>query len=442
MSSDPPASTPSSSSAPVRRRRLKSQYHPTSSTSIINSSSSSHSAPLSPALQSRLSSLPSNYNFEIPKTIARLQSSGARRVALQFPEGLLLFAPLISDILSEFAQLEEVFILGDVSYGACCIDDLTASALGAQLLVHFGHSCLVSVEHCKVPVLYVFVEIFIDLTHCLNTIRANLSPDRRVFLSGTVQFSSALQHLAGELKQFFTEVVIPQAKPLSKGEVLGCTSPDLSSSPVSSCVDTILFISDGRFHLESLMIQNPQIQEVFKYDPYSLKLTLEKYCHQDMKDTRLQAIKRAKQANKFGIILGTLGRQGNLQILQRLESLLTSRSIPYVFLMLSEIFPAKLAMFEDVEAWIQVACPRLSIDWGFAFSTPLLSPYEAEVALNQTKWREVYPMDFYSDSGGEWTNYYVRNQENAREKELKNNQKERKTKKKVEIQLEEEFRQV
>jgi len=27
-------------------------------------------------------------------------------------------------------------------------------------------------------------------------------------------------------------------------------------------------------------------------------------------------------------------------------------------------------------SWVQVACPRLSIDWGYAFPKPLLSPYE------------------------------------------------------------------
>ena len=31
--------------------------------------------------------------------------------------------------------------------------------------------------------------------------------------------------------------------------------------------------------------------------------------------------------------------------------------------------------------WVQVACPRLSIDWGYAFPKPLLSPYE----VNQLK---------------------------------------------------------
>ena len=32
---------------------------------------------------------------------------------------------------------------------------------------------------------------------------------------------------------------------------------------------------------------------------------------------------------------------------------------------------------------LQVACPRLSIDWGEAFTTPTLTPYEALVALGE-----------------------------------------------------------
>lgn len=63
-----------------------------------------------------------------------------------------------------------------------------------------------------------------------------------------------------------------------------------------------------------------------------------------------------------------------------------------------------------MDAWVQVACPRLSIDWGQAFTTaPLLTPYEAEVALGETTWRDGrYPMDFYRRDGtqGRWSNYY------------------------------------
>lgn len=76
--------------------------------------------------------------------------------------------------------------------------------------------------------------------------------------------------------------------------------------------------------------------------------------------------------------------------------------------LLSEVFPSKLNLFNDIEAWIQVACPRLSIDWGNAFHQPLLTPYESALALGQIQQRpEVYPMDFYSNSSlGPWTPNY------------------------------------
>jgi 2-(3-amino-3-carboxypropyl)histidine synthase len=76
--------------------------------------------------------LPSNYSFEIRKTIWRMRTCNASRVALQFPEGLLMYACLIADILEEFGpEGVDTVIMGDVTYGACCVDDFTARGLGA-----------------------------------------------------------------------------------------------------------------------------------------------------------------------------------------------------------------------------------------------------------------------------------------------------------------------
>ena len=33
--------------------------------------------------------------------------------------------------------------MGDVTYGACCVDDFSAAALRCDFLLHYGHSCLV-----------------------------------------------------------------------------------------------------------------------------------------------------------------------------------------------------------------------------------------------------------------------------------------------------------
>lgn len=81
-----------------------------------------------------------------------------------------MYACTISDILEQFTGCQ-CTILGDVTYGACCIDDLTAKALGCNLLVHYGHSCLVPIAVTAVTVLYVFVEISIDTEHLAGCIR-------------------------------------------------------------------------------------------------------------------------------------------------------------------------------------------------------------------------------------------------------------------------------
>ncbi|KAK2466524.1 hypothetical protein APHAL10511_002166 [Amanita phalloides] len=449
-----------------------------------------HDAQLNEAIKQ----LPTNYSFEIHKTIHHIRRNNATMVGLQMPEGLQMFACAIADLIEQFTNAFTV-ILGDVTYGACCVDDYTALALGCDMLVHYGHSCLVPVDQTRIKTLYVFVEISIDSVHLERTVRLNLPNDRQRFhemllrrdddahipagsqlghlrienpdeivqsdaavdsadskptrlaLVSTIQFVTALQRLKEELtandiiandypisqipanaesliceqRQIRTgryDVTIPRSKPLSPGEILGCTAPRLSN------VDAILYLGDGRFHLESIMVANPAIP-AFRYDPYAKKLTVERYGHLEMQTTRDEAVEHAKvdifsssnlSGEKprpvWGIILGTLGRQGNFKQLEAITKHLESPriAIPYIPILLSEISPAKLSLFNPcISAFVQTSCPRLSIDWGYAFDRPLLSPYEATVAIGAANgWMDAdrkeigyYPMDFYA-VGSPW----------------------------------------
>ncbi|EON67988.1 diphthamide biosynthesis protein 1 [Coniosporium apollinis CBS 100218] len=356
--------------------------------------------------------LPSNYNFEMHKTIHRIRSSGSKNIALQFPEGLLLFATTISDILTRFCPNTSTLIMGDVTYGACCIDDFTARALGCDLLVHYAHSCLIPVAVTKMPTLYVFVSIGIDTSHLLATLSRNFPSGKTIALVGTIQFNATIHAILPALRTLGFTPIVPQIAPLSKGEILGCTSPripglkDSAGTTEAGAADLLLYLGDGRFHLESAMIHNPHLP-AYRYDPYSRRLTHETYAHSELYDLRNKAITTARSAKKWGLILGSLGRQGNPHTMTLIENQLRAKGIPWVNLLLSEIFPGKLAMMDEVECWVQIACPRLSIDWGYAFPRPLLSPYEALVALGV---REaggggggggggVYPMDFYGKEG-------------------------------------------
>ena len=193
-------------------------------------------------------------------------------------------------------------LLADVTYGACCIDDFTAQEMGAEMLVHYGHSCLIPVSQVSIKTLYVFVEISIDNAHLAASVRRNFPSSREAFravvlgaergqvggavpvqmeshpvtvpdghngsqqgegergeiervleptklaLVSTIQFvaaaqslkdalSTALPELDGEdtalikAKDIFWrgayDITVPQSRPLSPGEVLGCTAPKL-----------------------------------------------------------------------------------------------------------------------------------------------------------------------------------------------------------------------
>ena len=109
----------------------------------------------------------------------------------------------------------KVIVMGDVTYGACCVDDFSARRLGADFMVHYGHSCLIPIQTTQIPILYVFVELKINVDHLVKTIRANVSEDQSISLLGTIQFSQAIHQAAAALQPFYPEVLIPQVpKPL------------------------------------------------------------------------------------------------------------------------------------------------------------------------------------------------------------------------------------
>ena len=55
---------------------------------------------------------------------------------------------------------------------------------------------------------------------------------------------------------------------------------------------------------------------VCRYDPYSKVFSREHYDHEAMRSLRLQAIDKARSAQRWGLIMGTLGRQGSPKVLE------------------------------------------------------------------------------------------------------------------------------
>ena len=99
-----------------------------------------------------------------------------------------------------------------MTYGACCIDDLASKKLGCDFIVHYGHSCLVPIPEMTIAnVLYVFVEIGIDLRHLIESIAFNVMPDTLIYLMGIIQFNTTLVRVKQilEKEKGFTKIELP-----------------------------------------------------------------------------------------------------------------------------------------------------------------------------------------------------------------------------------------
>ncbi|SNX84599.1 related to DPH2 - diphtheria toxin resistance protein [Melanopsichium pennsylvanicum] len=119
--------------------------------------------------------------YDILSTAHKIFSGRFRRVALQFPDEALvdsvpvywalrkqvrdLYAagdsssdPAIasSSLSKSTSILPEFYILADTSYGGCCVDQVAAKHVDADLVVHYGHACLSATA--MLPVIYVFTK--------------------------------------------------------------------------------------------------------------------------------------------------------------------------------------------------------------------------------------------------------------------------------------------
>lgn len=351
------------------------------------------------------------YDFQLEKILEKVRKLGSQHVGLQFPEGFLEYATQISQYIAEGADCD-VTVMADAVFGACCVDDLACRFQGIDLLVHFGHSCLIPVDQTVVQTMYIPVTMKFDVEHLIDTIIFNFPSSMKLALQGTIQFSFALPIVQSRLEDHGYIVQIPRSKPLSAGETLGCTAPEITGA------DVLVFVADGRFHVEAAMMANPELP-TFRYDPFTNRFFNEFLSINELKRTRLIQMKKAFSgvSKKVGLILGTLGRQGSVGVLESLKEYLKEKGIETFTVLLSEISPERLAQFGpgSVDAWIQVACPRLSIDWGESFPVPLLSSFEAfkvwssqgaEDLSNETDFH--IPMDYYSNDAGPWGNYAPR----------------------------------
>jgi len=346
-----------------------------------------------------------SYDMDLDGVAAKIAArAGTKLVGLQFPDGLRDYATEIEKILRAKTPGVEYVISADPSYGACDLA-LNLKQIGADMLVHFGHTEMPSINHLfQWDVLYVAARHKLDVGAVAaagakrlaeitggREAASGASEERgarptRVGIVTTAQHQHKLQEMADAMKAAGFEVLVGAGDNRLAGyaQLLGCNFT--AGTSIEAEVDGFVYVGSGDFH--PIAIAWGSEKPVVLADPYSGEVrTIDDVMDRLMRQ-RFAAIERAKGAQAFGILIGTKVGQERMKLARGLKRLLESHGKEAHLIALDFFSWDNLQYFRHLDALVNTSCPRITTDDYARYPMPMITPPELEIVLGKRTWEE------------------------------------------------------
>ncbi|MCX6820845.1 MAG: diphthamide biosynthesis enzyme Dph2 [Candidatus Aenigmarchaeota archaeon] len=301
----------------------------------------------------------------IVPAVEKLKRFNAKRVFVQYPEGLKLRVQGIAKELE--AAGFEVIVSVEPCYGACDLRDAEAKRLGCDALLHIGHEDF----GVKSELLVVFWEYFIDTDPApiIEKEFAKLKPYGRIGIVTSIQFVHAVEKARKFLEKNGKKVLTHKALQY-EGQILGCNLD--AALKIENDVDAFLCISAGKFYGLGL---------VMKTDKPMFCLDLEKGTLSDMDELKKRIQKtiawnRAALDDAKRVALLVSWKRGQAKSPFELKKKLEAKGKEVIILAMDEITPEKLTGLK-IDAALNLACPRIGIDDLGRYRMPVLNLEDA-----------------------------------------------------------------
>ncbi|TQV97056.1 diphthamide biosynthesis protein 2 [Cordyceps javanica] len=328
--------------------------------------------------------------YDVERTVAELLEGKWTRIALQFPDHMLVDAPKVAEILSrdiearrEDKKLVKISILADTSYSACCVDEVAAEHADAQVAVHYGRTCLSPTS--RIPVIYVYTTHKLDHGAVLQEFRKEFnSTTSKVVIMADLTYQSHVASVVELLKEngysdiIATEAIRDPAGILPNRRIVG---KDLDAEKLKEYAlfhiadppQSLLLALSSRFnslHILSvpspsnLTIDNPTIQTA------------------GLLRRRFAKVLSLASAGVIGILVNTLSVSNFLPSIDLLRAKIDKAGKKSYTIVVGKLNPAKLANFAEIEGWVVVSCWESGlIEDDASYWRPVVTPFEMEVAL-------------------------------------------------------------
>lgn len=323
-----------------------------------------------------------NFDLEEERVKQEILRLGAKRVLLQFPEGLKPEAPRLAKTVEKTGALP--IVSADPCYGACDLATEAAESLGADLIVHYGHAKLL--RHEPIPTIYVEARATVNISEAVEKALPLLEKWRRIGLATTVQHVQTLDVVREVLVRAAKIVIIGDAGRLSyPGQVIGCDYSNAKS--IVKDIEAFLFVGGGRFHALGVALSTSKPTIVA--DPYDNRaFSVDDEADRVLRQ-RWRSVEEAQKARNFGILIGLRPGQKNLEQALQIKRKLEEKGKNACMFAIREATSEALSEFPTIEAYVNTACPRLSIEDAQRFRVPVLSKNEALVIIGEVSWEDL-----------------------------------------------------
>jgi 2-(3-amino-3-carboxypropyl)histidine synthase len=321
------------------------------------------------------------FDFEEERIKQEIAKFKAKRVLLQLPEGLKPEGPQLATIVEKAGALP--IISADPCYGACDIATDEAERLDVDLIFHFGHAKFV--KHEKVPTIYLEARATVTVDRIVEKSLYLLRDWNKIGLATTVQHLQALDTVREILVHAGKTVIIGDAGKINyAGQVTGCDYSNVKS--IANEAEAFLFIGGGQFHALGIALATSKptvIADPFDKRVYSIDAEVQTILKQ-----RWACIAEAANAKTIGILIGLKPGQKRFDEALRIkEAVEKSGKIACLFA-IKEILPEALMEFPTVNAYVNTACPRISLD-APKFPKPVLTMNEFKVVSGESSWENL-----------------------------------------------------
>ena len=303
-------------------------------------------------------------------------------VLLNAPGGLQRQTKALMDRLKERYGVTCI-LSGDSCFGICDTADRDVESLQADIALHIGHNAAVQKmgEHTYL----IDAEDDVTFEGVVEKAAAVLAPYRRLGLVTFSQHLSQLEPVRHKLEERGFQVSVGKGNNLMlEGQIFGC---DFSTTqPLHDEVDAFAFLGESEFHAVGVALATGR--PTFMLDPYTEDVVDMAEAAEERRKRAVLAVYKALDARVFGVITGLKEGQMMLGRTRWITKRLEMNGRRVVQLALRDITAERLAPHREIEAFVQTACPRISID-GFTFDRPVLSIPQADALVALMEGRDI-----------------------------------------------------